>query len=247
MKWNQALCGLALGLWVASALLAADFWKEKEFTQWTEKEVRKMLTSSPWARTVEVPLGIPSGGPGEGGGRMRTPGGGGGMGGGGFEEGAGAPRSMGGEGVAGQPLPTVSVQLRWVSALPVKQAIARIRFGEEAATGAEARQLLEREETYYLLAVTGLPGRWVGQDLEALKERAELRIKGREALHPVQVQARRAERTVEVYLAFPKGANGGYDIKPEDKEIDVVIRLPERTIRTKFKLADMVYRGKLEI
>ena len=38
-------------LWVvmAVALSAAAFWEEKPFTQWSEKDVEKILTDSPWA------------------------------------------------------------------------------------------------------------------------------------------------------------------------------------------------------
>lgn len=243
---NRRFMSLMAGCVLVSGFaLAAEFWERKEFTEWTDKEIRKILTDSPWARTVELALAMPSAG--EGGGRMRMPGGGGGgMGGGDLEEGGGMPR-MGGEGVAAGPMPTVSVQLRWVSALPVKQAIARVRFGEEAATSPEARQMLERQETHYILAVAGVPARWIGQDFDALKERAELRVKGHEPLHPAQVQGQRRERAAELYLAFPRGANGGFDITPEDKEIEVVIKLAERTIRSKFKLSQMMYKGKLEI
>ena len=154
---------------------------------------------------------------------------------------------MGGQGMGGRPVPTVSVQLRWVSALPVKQAIVRTRFGEEAATSPEAKKMLERQEGYYILAVVGVPARWIGDNFEVLKESAELRVRGHEPLRPVAVQGQRSQRTTEFYLAFPRAVSGGFDIAVEDEQLQVVIKLAGRTIRGKFNLSQMVYKGKLEI
>ena len=57
-----------LGVWIVAcaALAAADFWEEKDFTAWSDKEVEKMLTDSPWSRNLTVALRGPAGG---GGGR----------------------------------------------------------------------------------------------------------------------------------------------------------------------------------
>ncbi len=68
---------MTLGL-AAVALLAADFWQTKKFTDWTDKEVQKILKDSPWARPVEVRLGGGGGGLGEAGGGGGPGGGGGG-------------------------------------------------------------------------------------------------------------------------------------------------------------------------
>ena len=47
-----------LGLWivVGAALAAADFWNEKDFTTWSDKEVEKMLSDSPWSRRVTIAI-----------------------------------------------------------------------------------------------------------------------------------------------------------------------------------------------
>ena len=48
-----------VGTWLvaSAALMAADFWQEKDFTAWTAPQVEKMLTDSPWARKVTVVIG----------------------------------------------------------------------------------------------------------------------------------------------------------------------------------------------
>ena len=45
-----------IGVWLlaAAALMAADFWDEKDFTTWSDTEVQEMLTDSPWAKQVRI-------------------------------------------------------------------------------------------------------------------------------------------------------------------------------------------------
>ena len=38
-------------------LLGAPFWQKKDFSQWTVSDAKKMLSDSPWAKTVTVNLG----------------------------------------------------------------------------------------------------------------------------------------------------------------------------------------------
>ncbi len=49
----------SVGVWLltGAALVAADFWKEKDFTTWSDQEVQEMLTDSPWAKQVRLLVG----------------------------------------------------------------------------------------------------------------------------------------------------------------------------------------------
>lgn len=49
---QKAAAALLAGLLLAGTtpLSGAEFWEKKKYTQWSEKEARKMLTDSPWAR-----------------------------------------------------------------------------------------------------------------------------------------------------------------------------------------------------
>jgi len=53
LGWLTLLLFLGLGLTIA----AKDFWESKPFTQWSEEDAMKMLSDSPWARTVSVLAG----------------------------------------------------------------------------------------------------------------------------------------------------------------------------------------------
>ena len=50
-------------LLAAAALVAADFWEEKDFTTWSDTEVQEMLTDSPWAKQVGIIVGERGGEP----------------------------------------------------------------------------------------------------------------------------------------------------------------------------------------
>jgi hypothetical protein len=53
---RTALFSLA-GLLFAGITLGEDFWVKKDFTQWTDKEVRRILTNSPWSKETTVRSG----------------------------------------------------------------------------------------------------------------------------------------------------------------------------------------------
>lgn len=42
------------GLLVVSAVLGENFWVKKEYMQWTDEEVKKVMTNSPWAKDVTI-------------------------------------------------------------------------------------------------------------------------------------------------------------------------------------------------
>ena len=260
---------------VIGVLFAADFWANKKFTEWSDKEVRKMVTDSPWARPVEVRMG--GGGPGGfgggggGGGRGGRGGGGGGMPGGGGGGGGGFPGGGGGGDVGGGAegggggglgrggggggggfegggeVPTMTIQIRWHTALPVRQALARSRFGAEAGTSPEAAKMLAGEQTQYVVGIAGLPAQMLRGNPDVLKQAIQLKIKDKPPIMPSQISGDRGEGgRANLYVIFPKG-NGSPVIQLEDNEIEFVAKLGPIEIKRKFRLKDMVFDGKLEL
>ncbi len=158
-RWLTVI--LAAGL-LATALAAAPFWTTKPYTQWTEKEVEKLLGNSPWVRSADVSIdfsNMPRGGPGGGGpsgvgrpgggmdastGTIGRPGSGlGGPGGG-----------MGGGEMGGRQIPSAYVM--WQSALPVRQAMVRAAQLRGSPAADELAKQLASESTHHILAVMGL-------------------------------------------------------------------------------------------
>jgi hypothetical protein len=242
---------LGLGAW---ALGAAEFWEKKKFSEWTEKEVRKMLNDSPWARPVEIRVDAMGGArAGGGGGRRR-----GGGGGGGFDASAGsmggADEGMGGgmgRGGGGMPMPeavpTITVYVRWRTALPVKQALVRARFGDEAATSPDAAKFLSAQETHHIIEIAGVPMPMLRIKPDQLKAGAQLRIKDKPPIQAVDLKAGRDENRINLYLMFPRQQDGTPVIVLEDKEVEVLLKAGPLDIRRKFRLKDMIFEGKLEI
>ncbi|HLH00460.1 MAG TPA: hypothetical protein VKX49_29415 [Bryobacteraceae bacterium] len=168
------LLGIALtGTACALALFAADSWKNRDYTQWTDDDINKILTDSPWAKEQTVTPQRPNyGGRGGGGGMGRRggigfpgggypggyPGGGypgGGYPGGGYPGGGGRyPRGGGYPDDTGGGYPNtapMNVTIRWDSALPVQQALQR----QGAASAEEAKAVAEASEKYYVVSVFG--------------------------------------------------------------------------------------------
>ncbi len=243
------------------------YWKQSAYSDWSEKEVMRMLNKSPWAKELTVSLQRR---PGVTGTTMRTGrrdgpnrsgrgfGSGGGRGGGGF----GGGRGGGGRGPSRGFAPSMNLTLRWYSALPIKQAFARARFGDQAQSTAELAELLAPEENHIIIGISGLPARMtrIPPDrqqavIERLRSESFLKIKGREpiALQAVQMRkeqvhllnARTGQSGFELIFVFARPTSNPITVK--QKNIEFVTRLMGRKVSKKFKLKDMVFDGKLEL
>ncbi len=255
--------GLAVSVW------ADDFWGKMPFKEWSDKQVGKILNNSPWAKEVAAAFNMEGGGSADGsrgGGRRGGRGGGGGMGSGGGMSAAsggmgsgggmgGAAGGMeGGSGMGGAPSagtgggpPAVTALVRWQSALPVKQALVRSKYGAEAESSAEANQILSHQESHYVLVLDKLSPNLSRMDpariLERMKPLTALNRKGKEPILPDDIRIGSTAKSVMIYFLFPKRA----PITLEDKEVEFATKLGPLEFKKKFKLQDMVLAGKLEL
>src|SRR2546425_6422288 len=124
-------------LCLAGVALGQDFWIRKEYTQWSDEEVRKMITESPWAKDVTVRAPASAlGGRGRGSGApaaadVETNAAGGGRGGrgrGGRGGGAGGRDGGGENGVF------FTLKISWRSALPMEETVLKSRRNTRART-----------------------------------------------------------------------------------------------------------------
>jgi hypothetical protein len=249
----------------AVCLWAADFWTTKPYSDWSSKELQKMMTDSPWAHRVDVELSVrmPSissqsegkGGRGKGGGgggEIATAEGGRSTGADLNGPGAGAGGPAGSAGPGGNDGPvtqTMPVMLVWQTALPVKQALAKAKFGAEAATSAEAKTFLERDEPYIVLNLTGLPVTAAkageGDNKAALLKLTSLNIKGKDPVHALEVQFAPHQRLVDAVFFFPRAAAAAFSA--DDKDLEFSTKFEKLAVKYRFKLKDMLYHGKLEL
>jgi hypothetical protein len=235
-----------------TALLSADVWQKKKYSEWNEKEVAKILSDSPWARKVSAKVPGDSGARGGAGG-MDTGGGSsseaGDVGGGGGGKRGGGKRGGDGPDIPPAPpgVPTIDIVVWWQSALPIKQAIARYRFKDEAGPSAEVAKILAREEEYHIVGVIGIPERIAGPKPEVLKSAAVLNVRNVPPIEPAGVHVENTSGKVDLFLFFPKHQPGAHAFKVEDDEVELVVKSPTIQFKQKFKLKDMVFDGKLEM
>jgi len=242
MKRMIFLCLAAL--LVACIALAEDFWTKKEYMQWTDEEVKKLITDSPWAKdiTVSAPLAALGRGQrsavesdsstdtetgGGGGRRGRRGGGGGGFGGGGASE------------------ALLTLNISWRSALPLRKALVRSRVGPApAAVPPEVAQLISNDQDNYVIVVSGLPaGMARAIQTPVLVDKSTIRAGKKPPVAAKNMDVQRRTQTVDVIYTFPKSQ----PIASDDKEVEVVLRLGQIEAKKKFNLKDMVYNGKLEL
>jgi hypothetical protein len=146
-------------------LFASDFWKTKDSSQWTDEEISKILSESPWAKakTVQPQQSQPQrrGGGGRRGGGFGFPGGGlgggyPGGGGGGYPQGGGGGGYPGGSsgGNNGDPSQNepMNLTIRWASAAPIQAALMR----QGASASDELKAVAASTEKYYVITVLGL-------------------------------------------------------------------------------------------
>ena len=259
---------LSLVLFSASlAAWAADFWQTKSFTDWDQKEAQKILSDSPWAKKLSIAMSVggaggsagsggssrsgrgggpagPSSDPGIAGGGVpgiaETAGAGGRGGGGGFGAGGGADTP------APAAAPALPLLVTCRSALPVRQALARLKYGAEAGTSPDSKKLVEDPQQYYVISVAGLPAYLQPRDDEAkqaLIKQSSLTAKGKDSLAPVDIQFAPDGRNLDAYFLFPRMVQ----FTPEDKEIEFAAKAGGLAIKQKFNLKNMVINGKLDL
>lgn len=227
----------------AAVLWGADFWETKPYTQWSEKEVAKILGDSPWSKTATTVVDMnkvkelaAKSAPPEAEDPPAARGGRGGRGGGGG--GGGMPRMA----------PMLELMVRWQSSVTVRQAMVRGQFGDEAATSEKAQEFLGRKQNYYVVMVTRLPLRYFQradpQEFQKmLAATTLLQVKGLEDMKPADIQFQASEQVLTIYFAFPREQT----ITLEHKEAEFVAPIGPIHVKRKFKLAEMVREGKLDI
>ena len=235
-----------LGVWVLSgvALLAADFWEEKDFTTWSDKEVEKMLTDSPWAKRVAVSIG----GPGSGGGfspfsreenyqrasaardgRARA----------GDDNIRGRGR---GDGFA-DGAPRVVLTVFWRSALPIKQALVRSQAGIDAPVPPAQRPFLIQQEPLYVVSISGIPTPFgEGLDREALLERTTLERDDADPIAAEDVEPFLVDDgTFILEFAFLRDD----PVTLLDRNVEFVTELGEVEIKRSFSVQEMMFGDAL--
>src|SRR5215469_2581651 len=232
--------------WFIVLMLAAMFlgnqpWEEKAYTEWTQQDVLKIRTHSPWTRQVEITVGkgSPMDEPDPNsvfGKEYRT---------GGASDHPNAPK---GERKDGAFLPlnveTLTFDIRWASSLTWRQSMVR-RAQLAGVPSAMAAAELAQSPPYYMLTVSGGSSvEYSGLAEAMLRESAYLEIeptKQKIALGPVGVSLQ------QVDFYFPREANGKPTIDANATKVSFRCKLKVSSIHAEFDLKKMVRQGKRDL
>jgi hypothetical protein len=235
LRLGHALILVACSLFILLAYAGPkDFWATKPYTEWTAKEVEKiLLKDSPWTNVLL--LNAPSSSGSSSGGSSK---GGGGGGGGGSE---------------GPP----PIYMNWY-ARPIREAVARqMMLNVPNTTKEQLDGILNHKSAYYEVMLYGyIPGGGGSRTakgapdaaLTKFKEDTYLLKKNNQRLPLANIVSPPPRaRNAAYFLQFAQEIDGKPTLTPEDKEVTLVIRINDNVYRYKFKFADMMVNDKLEL
>jgi hypothetical protein len=210
----------------ATARPADEAWKTKRVADWTEQETKAVLNNSPWAMMTtpavkkEEKKSHGSGGVGIPGiGRRRS------------EPTQQAPDSAPAGSDSAQ-----SLNIRWESALPIREAELKARETNAPAI----------DEEHYAIAVYGLPSRLAKDpkgEGDRLKGQASLKREGQKDLKPSHVDVIQRDDGVVAVFLFPRNK----EITVQDSRVEFDALIGQYQISQSFQIDQMMYQGKLEL
>lgn len=235
MITRLALCLLAL------SAFAAD-WERKPFPDWSDQDVLRLLTDSPWTRRRSVTFqwykrdrtqldvrDIPgTSGPNAQTNKSMSP--------------------IGGIGVAKSSLPpSADLLIRWSSSLPIRQAVALYKARDAKLDNSAMNQLIGAAGPDYVLEIYGLPAEvaHLGTGtLELAATRAvTLRTASGRTVRPARAEARLDGLNVTLFLHFPRST----EFTLQDRDIEVEADFEIFRFKEHFNLKAMRYLGHLDM
>jgi hypothetical protein len=241
---------------IAAALLFAggDPWKSKPYQQWDDKDVKRILEDSPWAKVVLVdaswknsklnsnddsaqpatPVAAPPAG-----GKM------GGMGGGMGGQSPPSSAPAAGNIESGGPSAQASFAVRWVSSRTIQRAAARRSELAGQLKPEDAEKQLAQSPDVYEIVVGGSDMRpFQSADEDTLKTSAYLiEKKTKQKISPTKVEVSRSTdgKSVQVvaFIFSKKSANGEPTIADDEKSVDFNCFVGGAKIHTSFDIPKM--------
>jgi hypothetical protein len=240
-------------------------WATKDFGQWTEKDARAVVTHSPWANEMPMPISNRSGvmtiepgsnvssPPSASLGNPANTTTGGDVGVAGAENPAPTdsggtrlsttPTPSGAMAPAGAPSPQPTLTLIWATATPVRLAILKLRSKGAPVPETEVANA-KKEREHYVIAIVGLPAPQAGSDPKTLASGAVLSVKGKSALQASDSEYRRIGES-DVY--FYRFVRASLPIVVSDGQVEFKLKFGRMEIKKKFDLNEMQYQGQLAL
>ena len=243
---------------IAAALVFAggDPWKSKPYQQWDDKDVKRVLEDSPWAKIVQVDVTWKAGKDSSSGdigapapaANQQVPAGGGGgktVGGGSSPAAPGTNTPVAGAGDSGSSSGEASFLVRWVSSKTVEKAVYRKAELAGTVKPEEAEKELAKNFDVYELVVFGPDMKpFQSADEDTLKTSVGLILKKtKQKISPYKVEITRSpdgKKVTAVAFAFlRKAANGEPTIADDEKGVEFNCFVGGAKIRATFDISKM--------
>jgi hypothetical protein len=199
-----------------------DFWNKKGPSEWTDDEIQRLLSKSPWAKQASTIVE-----PGARGSSSRG--------------GAGTGPAVGGVGLGrgGQQQPETGN-----TAPPTTQGLV-VWESAQAILDARKKSLPKEFKDHYTLSVSGVPLRQIGDDqlFDQLRQFTSLQPNDQPPVQPGTVQ-RAAGNASAVLVGFSKDV---LELSAGDKSIHFVTEVGHIVLKTKFDTKEMRYQGHLAL
>jgi hypothetical protein len=222
-------------VWLIVLILPAltiygQFYKKKPYSEWSEKETQKMLNDSPWAETYTFTQQ-----------EFVTP----------------------GTNTGGVDETHVSFYIRWLSAKPIRQAIAHLMTVQNTSESARAalKPKLEAfiarslpEHIVLSINYDSNDGERKGEVMQIMNSLVTSLLKNNtylvkdngEKVWIAEYQPPQPDGLGAKFI-FPRQLDGKPFLGTNDKEVRLITKLGGRySLNVRFKVADMMFDGKLE-
>ncbi len=245
LQRSKQICQFVLILVPCVVLTAAakDFWEAKAFTEWNEQEAMRMLSESPWARTLTV-LGATLGSAQVANRVTDLP----------TLATANAGRSAGN--VAGQlgsgtgTNDSVPLYVSWLSSVKIRQALGRLGELRNHAPESEVKKFVEQSIEDYQIAISGpILDSFNDLSFDDFKEKTYLASKKDKSKQiPLKSYAAPKNRNDGmVVFSFERQIDGKPAFGMDDQEVEFVAQGRKIRLKASFKLAKMMVDGNLDL
>lgn len=206
--------------------VSSEPWRSRAPSAWSAKDVERVLNDSPWARRVTIEL-------------RGSPGG---------SHGIGTSRNTGPVAPGGESR-VLEYLVRWDSATPIREALARARKNLAPVGSAKSPMSAASSESFYILSLIPVdfnpaqrPKSPDGDAQNRMKALTILHRKGHEDLHPTALAAPGEGSGVLVYYFSKRDP-----VTLEDADVEFRTSAAPARISVTFPLKEMVFDNQLAL
>ncbi|MFZ0581244.1 MAG: hypothetical protein WAN72_14015 [Candidatus Acidiferrales bacterium] len=235
------MCGVTILVVAMLAWAGGDPWKTKPYQQWTDEDIQKVFTASPWSQKVAVEgTWKPVRGVDSANGSLNAGGGGGAKGMGGSSTVLPAEADVN----AGTRGPSVPFNVYWMSSETMRAALGRRSVLHAGKNETDVDKYVETPVDEYQIVVQGLDmAPFYHNEEKFFEVNSALEVKKtKQKFSPSHVAYNRDDKgaiTSAVFF-FPKKLNGQDTISASDKSVEFTCRLGNSTLHAVFEPTKMV-------